>query len=484
MLEAWQGPILPNIIGGESVNTNTRGGAKTTCPGHLGELRVSRFHLQALLILFALAGNEARAATHYVDANSATPTPPFTSWPTAATTIQDAIDAAAADDEIVVTNGVYSTGGRVVSGLLTNRVSVDKPLFVHSVNGPEFTSIQGYQAPATNGDSAVRCVYLTNGASLSGFTLTNGATRSIGVGLAQEQAGGGALCGSSSASISNCVLVGNASGRDGGGAYSGTLTRCTISGNSSILGGGVSQSTLINCVLRGNSGGNGGGAHVSILWSCLVVSNSASSGGGAYGGVLNTSTLVGNSALEGGGAYGFYSGKSGIACYLNNCIDYLNTPENYNTYYGFIFLNNCCTTPLPVNGTGNIAADPLFVNLAGGDFHLLPASPCINAGDNAFVTNLAPDLNANPRISGGIVDIGAYEFQNPRPALLIGLAGQDVTLSWPLWASNFILQQAVSPVASPPNWTAAGATTVAGESRITAHTTLGDTPRFFRLQLP
>jgi hypothetical protein len=68
-----------------------------------------------------------------------------------------------------------------------------------------------------------------------------------------------------------------------------------------------------------------------------------------------------------------------------------------------------CTSPLPP-GTGNLASDPQFVNAASGDFHLQPTSRCINAGTNASVF-VAADLDGNPRIMGGTVDMGVYEIQ-------------------------------------------------------------------------
>src|SRR6266446_2631122 len=99
-----------------------------------------KFFAAALL----LAGTfSASSAVHYVDVNSTNATPPYTNWTTAATNIQDAVDAAVAGDQIVVTNGIYATGGRAVYGTLTNRVAVNKPLALRSVNGPQFTTIDG-----------------------------------------------------------------------------------------------------------------------------------------------------------------------------------------------------------------------------------------------------------------------------------------------------------------------------------------------------
>jgi hypothetical protein len=174
------------------------------------------------------------------------------------------------------------------------------------------------------------------------------------------------------------------------------------------MGGGAYDSILINCVLSGNNAVlMGGGAVQCTLINCLVVSNTvpavgAGSGGGVAGGTLINCTVVGNSV-------GGLGGGTWYNCQLENCIVYYNSPDNVNTNGLY---TNCCAFPFPTFGANNITNPPAFMNLAGGDFHLQSNSPCINSGNNAFVT-VSNDLDGNPRISGGTVDIGAYEFQNP-----------------------------------------------------------------------
>ena len=224
----------------------------------------------------------AGAATRYVNVNNAAPAPPYTTWATAATNIQAAVDGAATGEEILVTNGVYQTGAREVYGM-SNRVAVTKPVTVRSVNGPDKTHIVGYQMPdGLYGPAAVRCVYLTNGAVLAGFTLSNGATQNGGDVVA-NQSGGGVWCEGAAAVVSNCVITGNVAYVHGGGAYRGMLNDCALTGNSTDWsGGGTCESRLNNCTLTDNSAyGRGGGADRSTLKDCTLTGNSSSGGGGA-----------------------------------------------------------------------------------------------------------------------------------------------------------------------------------------------------------
>lgn len=389
---------------------------------------------------FLFIDGDALAAVRYVNSNNPSPVPPYTNWTTAATGIQEAVDAADPGDVVVVTNGVYAAGGRIAYGTLTNRVSVDKAITVMSVNGPNATVIEGYQIPGiTNGDAAIRCVYLTNGASLLGFTLRKGATRTTEGFTDKSATGGGVMAEFSGVSVvSNCVITGNAaydngggagggarlyncaisnnwSGISGGGIYVPSAVGCTVAANSSTDGGGAYEGFLTNCIVSRNSArvpgaGTGGGASGNcVLYDCVVWGNSAAiHGGGIYSGAIYNCTVVSNSAPSGGdGGGGLYD-----TIPARNSIIYYNDSNN-----GYNSINsvpeNCCTTPLlRGDDVRNFTNAPLFVNLAAGNLRLQSNSPCINSGFNS-AAGTSVDLDGNPRIAGGTVDVGAYEYQSP-----------------------------------------------------------------------
>lgn len=408
----------------------------------------------------ATAQVEVSESVYYVNQANSTPEFPYNSWESAATSIQDAIEAGTAIGRLIlVTNGVYATGSVEAEG--SNRIALVDPMVVQSINGPDTTAIFG--------GSGIRCAYVGNNATLSGFRLSEGEAeygggawceRSgtltncfIDNNLATEGGGvlGGTLfdCnvsenlagdyggGSAKSTLHGCTLRNNLAW-EGGGSYAATLYDCDLEGNSAGAGGGSIHSTLHNCTVTGNSAGyTGGGANGGTLYNCRLTGNSASRGGGAYDGTLHDCILAGNSANTGGGFSGSswqiidgdgrfgwlynctVTGNSAITgggTYLgefHNCIVYFNTAPDYPNH-AFGNMGHSCTTPL-APGTGNITNAPLFVDLTAGDLHLRYGSPGIDAGTDLSAT-LTADFDGNPRPLDGdgdgfaAFDMGAYEF--------------------------------------------------------------------------
>lgn len=395
-----------------------------------------------MLLLTAIPVGQAATWHVRIDGNDGAA---GTNWGTAKQTIQAAVDLTTDGDTVLVSNGVYATGCRVSPGYVSsNRVVITRNILVQSVNGPDVTSIRGENDGLYSVTGSLRCAYLSSG-MLAGFALTNGATPNVGD-TTYDMSGGGALV--IGGALSNCVITRCAAYRFGGGVVSdstltdctltynqalygggaggGTLTGCTLSYNQAAIGGGATMSTLRRCTLNGNSADySGGGAKDSSSQNCTFYSNSAIDGGGMNGGTAANCWFSANGAQHGGGSYkgelwnctlvqntASVQGGGSYKDTLFNCIVYHNHCTQYGENYYDSLFSCSCSTPAP-GGQGNLDSDPQFKNHLFGNFRLQPTSPCINRGDNAVEWITATDLDGNPRVMYGTVDMGAYEYQLP-----------------------------------------------------------------------
>ena len=356
---------------------------------------------------------------HCTDPAGTNPVPPYLTWATAATNLQDAVNAASPGDLVLATNGVFATGGESMDGVITNRVVVDRAISIQSVNGPGATIIQGNWNPAvTNGPSAIRCVWLTNNAAMSGFTLLGGGTRYV---ASTTSGSGGGVWGASASNsvLYNCILATNTAYYYGGGAYQVSLNNCELIGNQAAgttmigsgigNGGGAYGCQLYDCLITGNStpGGNGGGTMNCTLKGCALTRNSGYSQGGAdYGSLMINCTASGN--LSGGHTPSASTSGAVASAVLTNCIVYGNSvhpyPSGLGGSYGYTNCLNCTyvnqsdTDPLSP-GSGNVDINPQL--LADG-YHLAATSPCLGIGNNLAIL-------------ASFTDISGLTWSNPPP---------------------------------------------------------------------
>jgi len=315
---------------------------------------------------------------------------PFTNWATAATSIQEAVDAAAPSNLVLVADGFYGAGGGIPVD--DAWVLVNKPLHLRSVNGAARTIIDG--------GSRMRCLRVVSaGALVEGFTLQHGY-----IGSDSSSLGGGAWL--DQGDLMNCLIQSNV-------VWVGTNATSVISAR----GGGVyaaAGARLRSCVVRYNRAT----AEVVPTWEyspCFPFSSPAiwpggiyeALGGGIYGGAVENCTVVGNQAqvINGYGFGGLTLRGLGAGVYtssLENCIVILNYTDNWVTATG----SYVCTQPaLP--GSNNFTTDPQLVS--SQDLHLASGSPCRDTGVvRAWMTN-AFDLDGLSRTLGGTVSRGAYE---------------------------------------------------------------------------
>ena len=365
-------------------------------------------------------------------------------------TIQEGINASVDTDTVLVQSGTY------VENINYNGKNITVASLFYTTQDTSYISqtiIDGNQ----NGSVVTFESGEDSTAVLSGFTITNG----------DNGAGGGIRCVVSNPKLINLIISNNSAGANGGGICcaesSPSLDNVIIINNSAGWGGGVmfhnSNSSFQNVVITGNfawdSGGGidfytcnpdlenvliagnqavdkGGGIFFELLCNpnlvnVIITDNSAEYGGGIFSWISNSNlinvTLSNNSADFGGGIYCRDANPN-----LVNCILWNDLPEE--TYFDESFGSNSITISytdiqggeagIVTNNNGivnwlegNINEDPLFLGIGEHSYSLFEGSPCIDAGtpDTTGLNLPEYDLAGNPRIFGGRIDMGAYEWQ-------------------------------------------------------------------------
>ncbi len=260
--------------------------------------------------------------------------------------------------------------------------------------------------------------------------------------------GGGVYTGSIKGIVTviNNNFDGNSAEHDGGGMHvysiSGTVTLTNntfINNSADDRGGGTDAGsnegkvTLTNNIFKDNSAGDrGGGTYVRsssdtvTLTNNIFSGNSAEHGGGAYAssskGTVNltNNTFTHNLAEWSGGGLYVYLGSSDDATFANiyNNIIWDNTGGTVSDLYVndksgdsvFIFNNNFSDFRFNdgnnISSGNNMDEEPLLTNV----YHLQVGSPCVNKGANNAPELPDLDIDGDPRIANGIVDIGADEL--------------------------------------------------------------------------
>ncbi len=314
------------------------------------------------------------------------------------------------------------------------------------------------------------CVFYDNSAGANGGAVycTNSAAPSLIFCTLEEngagEQGGAVYCNGSSPTLTRCHIRANGSDWDGGAiAYlsssGGTVSDCNLVDNfttvSGMLGGAIycaqSSPTIVDSDLSRNETSVGGAIACQVncnpvITNCTMMNNTAEHDGGALFFMDTCSPELTNCIIADNTVNGTSPGYGeGGAAYIWNCpsVTFINCTISNNTAdasRGGIYslnptvLTNCIVwgnsgTQLSggltvtysdiegdYTGAGNLNVNPLFVNAAGGDYHLQETSDCVDAGLNSAVpVGITTDIDGDDRIIDGdgnataTVDMGADE---------------------------------------------------------------------------